>query len=73
MEEIFKRYVAVQYSGLYNMITEAHKAMAFGEITYKDYCYIIENYGDLREKYPNAWEEGKKIGEKMANEIYGQN
>ena len=53
MKELFRRYVAIQYSGLYNMITEAHEAMELAEIKFDDYYYIQNGklLGDeMREK-----------------------
>lgn len=69
MKEIFKRYVALQYSGLYNMITQANCAMEFAKISREDYLYIIEHYNELKEKFKEEFEEGKRIG----NEIHSQN
>lgn len=67
----FKRYVAVQFSGLYNMITEARWAMDMIEMDMDTYCKIQDNYKELVEKYPEAYEEGKKIGQTMSSQIYG--
>lgn len=70
MDELFRRYVAVQYSGLYNMITEAYKAMELAEIKLDDYCYIQEHYSELKEKYPRHFEDGKLLGEEMRSKLF---
>ena len=67
----FKRYVAVQYGGMYNMITEARGAMDLAELSSKTYWDIINGYSDLISKYPEAYEEGKKIGQEMSRNIWG--
>ena len=67
----FKRYVATQYSGMFNMITEANSAMDLAELSSKTYWDIINGYSDLINKYPKAYEEGKKIGKEMSSKIYG--
>lgn len=72
MEMMFKRYVAVQYSGMYNMFTQGYQVMELIEIDdVMDYFYIMENYAKLKEQYPNAWEDGKRIGDDMREKIYG--
>ena len=71
MEELFKRYVAVQYSGIYHMFMEAHDVMQMIDCNEKDYFYIIENYAGLKKKYPKAWEEGKEIGVEMSEQLHG--
>lgn len=72
-KELFKRYVAVQYSGMYNMFTQGYQVMEL--INCKDvmdYFYIMDNYSKLKEKYPEEWNEGKRIGDEMRDKIYGQ-
>ena len=69
MNNKFKKYVAVQYSGIYNMLMDANNAMGMAELSKEDYWYIIEHYKELKEQYPNAFEEGKKIGEQMASQM----
>ena len=70
MELMFKRYVAVQYSGMYNMFVQGYQVMELTEIELEDYFYIMDNYSKLKEQYPNAWEEGKRIGDEMREKIY---
>ena len=66
----FKRYVATQYSGLYNMITEARSAMEMSELSSKVYWDIISGYSDLIKQYPEAYEEGKRIGKELSDNIW---
>lgn len=70
MKELFRRYVAIQYSGLYNMITEAHEAMELAEIKFDDYCYIQEHYSELKEKYPRHFENGKLLGDEIREKLH---
>ena len=73
MKEMFRRYVAVQFSGMYNMFTQGHQVMEL--INCKDvmdYFYIMDNYSKLKEKYSKEFEEGKRIGDEMRDKIYGQ-
>ena len=72
MEQKFKRYVAIQFSGMYNMITEAYSVMNLGNINFDDYCYIQEHYCELKEQFKETWEEGKKLGDEMREKIHGQ-
>ena len=71
MKELFKRYVAVQFSGMYNMFTQGYQVM---ELIICDdvmeYFYIMEHYAELKEKYPQEWEDGRKIGVEMCEKIY---
>lgn len=69
MRNNFKKYVAVQYSGMYNMLMDANYAMELAGLNKKDYWYIIENYKELKEEYPKEFEDGKKLGEQMASQI----
>ena len=72
MEELFKRYVAVQYSGMYNMFTQGYQVMELINCNnIMDYFYIMDNYSKLKEKYPKEWNNGKRIGEVMQKKIYG--
>ena len=71
-KELFKRYVAVQYSGMYNMFTQGYQVMEL--INCKDandYFYIIEHYSELKKQYPEVWEEARKIGVEMSEKIHG--
>ena len=69
MKDNFKKYVAVQYSGIYNMLMNANDAMELAGLNKNDYWYVIEHYSELKEEYPEAFEEGKKIGEQMRSKI----
>ena len=72
-KELFKRYVAVQYSGMYNMFTQGYQVMELikcKDVT--DYFYIMDNYSKLKEKYSKEFEEGKRIGDEMRDKIHGQ-
>lgn len=71
-EILFKRYVAIQYSGIYNMITEARSVMDLGEISFNDYCHIQEHYSELKEQYPKTFEDAKKIGIEMNKKVFGE-
>ena len=66
----FKRYVAVQYSGLYNMIMDAGSAMKMMETDKDTYFKIISNYDELVKKYPKAFEEGQELGRTLCRNIY---
>ena len=71
-KELFRRYVAVQYSGMYNMFTQGYQVMELAEIDdVMDYFYIMENYSKLKEEYPDVWENARKIGVEMSEKIYG--
>lgn len=70
MEEKFKRYVIIQYSGMYNMVMDAYKVMDLTRINLKDYCYIQEHYGELMKEYSNTYEEAVKTGKEMQKNIY---
>lgn len=71
MEELFKRYVAVQYSGMYNMFMQGYEVMELiGCDDVEDYFYIMEHYTELKEKYSQEWEDGRKIGVEMCEKIY---
>lgn len=71
-KELFRRYVAVQYSGIYNMFTQGYQVMELINCNdIMDYFYIMDNYSKLKEKYPEEWNEGKRIGEEMQKKIYG--
>lgn len=50
-KEHFLRYVEVQKSGKYNMITEMVLASKEANLTIKQYLEIIKNYSQLKEKY----------------------
>lgn len=69
MKEIFKRYVALQYSGMYNMFVQGYEVMKLINCDFEDYFYIINHYNELKEKFNEEFEEGKRIG----NEIHSQN
>lgn len=70
-KELFKRCVGVQYSGMYNMFMQGYEVMKLINCDVDDYFYILNNYNDLKEKYPEEWEEGKRIGDEMREKIYG--
>ena len=71
MEELFKRYVAVQYSGMYNMFVQGHEVMKLiGCEDFTDYFNILNNYSTLKEKYPEAFKEGKRIGVEMCDKLH---
>lgn len=70
-KELFKRYVAVQYSGMYNMFTQGYQVMELINCNdVMDYFYIMDNYSKLKEKYLKEWEDGKKIGDEMREKLY---
>lgn len=70
-KELFKRYVAVQFSGMYNMFMQGYEVMELiGCDDVEDYFYIMEHYTELKEKYPQEWEDGRKIGVEMCEKIY---
>lgn len=69
--EIFRRYVAVQFSGLYNMITEADSAWEMAEINQNEYFYVQDHYKELCDKFPDTYEEARKVGEKFSKVLYG--
>ena len=71
-KEYFKRYVAIQYSGMYNMITEANSVWELANMPQKEYWAIQDNYSELVKKYPDVYEEAKKIGQDMAKKIFGE-
>ena len=69
MRDLFKRYVAVQFSGMYNMFVQGSEVMKLiGCDDVVDYLYIMEHYSELKKKYPQEWEDRRKIGVEM-NEI----
>lgn len=71
MKEMFKRYVAVQFSGMYNMFMQGSEVMKLiGCDDVMEYFYIMEHYAELKEKYPQEWEDGRKIGVEMCEKIY---
>lgn len=70
-KELFRRYVGVQYSGIYNMFMQGYEVMKLINCDVDDYFYILNNYNELKEKYPEEWEEGKRIGDEMREKIYG--
>lgn len=70
MEEKFKRYVEIQFSGMYNMIMDARIVMEMMDVGKDDYFYIQGNYGELIKEYPNAYEEGKRLGKEMYEVMY---
>ena len=52
MKELFKRYVAVQFSGMYNMFMQGYEVMELiGCDDVMDYFYIMEHYTELRNKF----------------------
>ena len=68
---MFRRYVAVQFSGMYNMFTQGYQVMELiGCDDVIEYFYIMENYSKLKEKYPQEWEDGRKIGVDMCEKIH---
>lgn len=70
-KELFRRYVRVQYSGMYNMFTQGYQVMKLINCTdVVDYFYIMNNYDNLKEQYPEVWEEAKKIGVEINEKIY---
>ena len=71
-KELFKRYVAVQYSGMYNMFMQGYEVMKLINCDVEDYFYIMDNYSKLKEKYSKEFEEGKRIGDEMRDKIHGQ-
>ena len=72
MKELFKRYVAVQFSGMYNMFMQGYQVMELINCDdVEDYFYIMEHYTELKEKYPQEWEDGRKIGVEMCEKIHG--
>lgn len=72
MRDLFKRYVAVQFSGMYNMFVQGSEVMKLiGCDDVVDYFYIMEHYNELKKKYPQEWEDGRKIGVEMNEKING--
>ena len=72
MKEMFRRYVAVQFSGMYNMFTQGYQVMELiGCDNATEYFYIMTHYSKLKEKYPQEWEDGRKIGVEMCEKIHG--
>ncbi len=72
MKEMFRRYVAIQFSGMYNMFVQGYQVMELAEIDdVMDYFYIMEHYAELKKEYPEVWEEARKIGVEMSEKIYG--
>lgn len=72
MKELFRRYVAIQFSGMYNMFMQGSEVMELiGCYDVMDYFYIMEHYTELKEKYPQEWEDGRKIGVEMSEKIHG--
>lgn len=47
----FNSYRKVQYSGKYNMLTEAYSAMKMAKLTNDEYFDIIKNYNKYQEIY----------------------
>lgn len=62
MKDKFERYVAVQYSGLFNMITQANEVIDLIEVSEKDYIYIQNHYMELKKKYPEEFKRGVEKG-----------
>jgi len=52
--EMFMRYYNVQMMGIYNMITEADKAMEKAKLTQVEYYYVQDNYDKLHELAKNC-------------------
>ena len=50
-KEMFQKYIKVQASGRYNMITEARFVMNEIGASKAEYLAILENYSDLRKKF----------------------
>lgn len=69
MEQKFYRYVAVQYSGVFNMITEASSVMRIIEVDLEDYCYIQEHYKELKEEYKTAYDMGVAKGTQLKKNL----
>ena len=67
-ENDFENYVAIQFSGFYNMITDCEEVMKLLGWTFKKYFEVQVCYSKLVERYPNAYEQGRKIGEVLRNE-----
>lgn len=55
----FNSYRKVQYSGKYNMLTEAYDAMRDAKLTSEEYYDIIRNY-DLYEEIYGKYKQRKK-------------
>lgn len=62
-EKDFYNYVVVQYSGRFNMIVEANEVADYIGVSMYEYWEIINNYGELKEKYPEIYEKAKKEGD----------
>lgn len=69
-KELFKRYVAVQYSGMYNMFVQGYEVMKLINCDIEDYFYILNNYSELKEKFKEEFEEGKRIGVEMCDKLH---
>lgn len=67
----FQNYVEVQYSGMFNMITQANEVMNFAGLEKDIYTKIIMTYDDLVKRYPKAFENGQLLGKEMRKNIYG--
>ena len=50
-KEKFESYRRVQYSGMYNMVMQARKAIVATGLSNEDYWDIIQNYNEYYEKF----------------------
>ena len=53
------------------MFMQGYEVMKLINCDVDDYFYILNNYNELKEKYPEEWNEGKRIGDEMREKIYG--
>lgn len=53
-ETIFKEYCEIQFSGKYNMITDAWEVMKMMPSlpSSEEYCFILRHYDTLKKRYP---------------------
>jgi len=58
-KEQFRRYVAVQYSGVTNMF-DATTVTSYSGLQRKTQAAIMEQYGELSKKYPDVLESEEK-------------
>jgi len=50
-EELFKAYEKIRKSGQFNMIIEWASVAVMMHCSRNEYCYVINNYTELKQKY----------------------
>jgi hypothetical protein len=60
-QSLLTTYMIAQFSGVFNMYTEARTVMEITGLTPSQYKWILKNYGDLIEANPEAETNAKNI------------